>query len=59
MKNYILQKLLDETASTLGVVGAQMAIFDGKTLRQFATGQRNQELDLPVTTETLLQIGST
>lgn len=59
MKNYILQKLLDETASTLGVVGAQMAIFDGKTLRQFATGQRNQELDLPVTTETLFQIGST
>lgn len=59
MKDTELQRLLDETASELGVVGAQLAIFDGAQLREFATGHRNLELDLPTTTSTLFQIGST
>jgi CubicO group peptidase (beta-lactamase class C family) len=59
MKDRALQELLDETATTLGVVGAQLAVFDGRVLREFVTGSRNLELDLPVTRDTLFQIGST
>lgn len=59
MKDDALQSLLDETAAELGVVGAQLAIFDGSRLREFAAGRRDQELDLPTTTSTLFQIGST
>ena len=59
MNDDALQSLLDKTASELGIVGAQLAIFDGARLREFATGRRNQELDLPTTTSTLFQIGST
>lgn len=54
-----LQALLDETARALGVVGAQLAAFDGQTLHQLATGLANRERNLPVTTDTLFQIGST
>ena len=59
MKDDALQGLLDNAAKELGVVGAQLAIFDGKHVREFATGRRHQELDLPTTTSTLFQIGST
>ena len=59
MKDDALQRLLDNAAKELGVVGAQLAIFDGKQVREFATGRRHQELDLPTTTSTLFQIGST
>jgi CubicO group peptidase (beta-lactamase class C family) len=59
MDDKALQVLLDNTASHDGVVGAQLAIFDGARLREFATGRRDQELDLPATTATLFQIGST
>lgn len=59
MKDDVLQALLDEAASALGVVGAQLAVFDGKGLREFATGARNLEQGLPVTPATLFQIGST
>jgi CubicO group peptidase (beta-lactamase class C family) len=59
MDDDALQALLDSTASGLGVVGAQLAIFDGTRVREFATGRRDQELDLPTTAATLFQIGST
>jgi len=59
MNDKDLQQLLDETAAKLGVVGAQLSIYDGRTQRDFATGYRNRELELPVTTGTLFQIGST
>ncbi len=59
MKDRALQALLDETASSLGIVGAQLAVFDGQSLREFATGSRNLKLGLPVTPDTLFQIGST
>ena len=59
MDDHSLQELLRETAEELGVVGAQLAIFDGREVRQFATGSRHLELKLPVTTDTLFQIGST
>lgn len=54
-----LQALLDETARSLGIVGAQFAVFDGQTVHEFATGLANRERNLPVTTDTLFQIGST
>jgi CubicO group peptidase (beta-lactamase class C family) len=54
-----LQRLLDETAKALGVVGAQLAIFDGKEVYQVATGFANLERGQQVTTDTLFQIGST
>ncbi len=54
-----LQGLLDDTARSLGIVGAQLALFDGETVHEFATGQANRERNLAVTTDTLFQIGST
>jgi len=59
MNDRALQSLLDDAAAELGVVGAQLAIYDGSRLREFATGWRHRELDLPVTLATLFQIGST
>jgi CubicO group peptidase (beta-lactamase class C family) len=59
MNDDALQTLLDNAAKELGVVGAQLAIFDGKQVREFSTGHRHQELELPTTTSTLFQIGST
>ena len=53
-----LQSVLDETARSLGVVGAQLAIFDGKETAEFAAGMANRELGLATTTNTLFQIGS-
>jgi CubicO group peptidase (beta-lactamase class C family) len=54
-----MQELLEDTAARLGVVGAQLAVFDGAQVLTVACGYRNRELALPVTTDTLFQIGST
>jgi CubicO group peptidase (beta-lactamase class C family) len=54
-----LQALLDEAARALGVVGAQLAVFDGQAMREVATGLANRDRALAVTTDTLFQIGST
>jgi CubicO group peptidase (beta-lactamase class C family) len=54
-----LQALLDESANALGVVGAQLAIFDGQTISEFSTGLADRERNLRVTADTLFQIGST
>lgn len=51
--------LVAETASRLGVVGGQVAIFDGNQLSEFSTGWADREQQLPVVNETLFQIGST
>ncbi len=59
MQDREIQQLLDISAQALGVVGAQLAIADGEHVRVFATGHRHLGLDLPVTPETLFQIGST
>lgn len=59
MNDKDLQQLLTDTAARLGVVGAQMAIYDGRQVREFVTGYRDLELGLPVTRDTLFQIGST
>jgi CubicO group peptidase (beta-lactamase class C family) len=54
-----LQQLLDTTGEKLGVMGAQLALYDGESMRQFVTGYRNRELGLRVTPHTVFQIGST
>jgi CubicO group peptidase (beta-lactamase class C family) len=54
-----LQALLDSAALKLGVVGAQVAIFEDNRERTVVTGYRDLERNLPVTTDTLFQIGST
>ena len=54
-----LQQLLDETAAALGIVGAQLAVFDGEAVHEFATGLAVRERNVAVTTDTLFQIGST
>lgn len=54
-----LQQLLDESAQRLGLVGAQLAVFDGETVHEFATGLAVRERKLPVTHDTLFQVGST
>ena len=54
-----LQQLLDESAESLGIVGAQLAVFDGEAVQEFATGLAIRERNLAVTPDTLFQIGST
>ena len=55
----ILQQLLDESARGLGIVGAQLAVFDGEAVHEFATGLAVRERNLAVTPDTLFQVGST
>ncbi|MYJ18830.1 MAG: beta-lactamase family protein, partial [Gemmatimonadetes bacterium] len=54
-----LQQLLDESAESLGIVGAQLAVFDGEAVHELATGLAIRERNLAVTPDTLFQIGST
>ena len=54
-----LQQLLDESAESLGIVGAQLAVFDGEAVHEFVTGLAIRERNLAVTPDTLFQIGST
>jgi len=55
----MLQHLVDEIAGELGIVGAQMALFDGQQIHEFSTGLANRERGLAVTSDTLFQVGST
>ena len=55
----VLQQLLDESAASLGIVGAQLAVFDGEAVHEVATGLAVRERNLTVTADTLFQIGST
>jgi CubicO group peptidase (beta-lactamase class C family) len=55
----MLQKLVDEVAAELGIVGGQMALFDGTQIHEFSTGMADRERALAVTPDTLFQIGST
>lgn len=54
-----LQRVLDETAQALGIVGAQLAVYDGRQIHEVVTGFANLERKLAVTPDTLFQIGST
>ncbi len=54
-----LQRILADTAAALGVVGAQLAVFDGERVHEVVTGLANREQQIAVTPDTLFQIGST
>jgi len=54
-----LQRILADTATALGVVGAQLAVFDGERVHEVVHGLANREQKIAVTTDTLFQIGST
>lgn len=54
-----MQELLDESARELGIVGAQLAYYDGEHVKEFATGIANQQTSTPVTNDTVFQVGST
>ncbi|MEM6415961.1 MAG: serine hydrolase domain-containing protein [Pseudomonadota bacterium] len=53
------QELVDAVAKKLGVVGGQLAIFDGNEVHEFSTGFAHLEAKVPVASDTLFQIGST
>ncbi|WP_157253405.1 serine hydrolase domain-containing protein [Nonomuraea typhae] len=50
---------MEEMLARLGITGAQVAVLDGNGLRETAYGTANAELGLPMTTDTLIQAGST
>ncbi|MFI6505711.1 serine hydrolase domain-containing protein [Nonomuraea typhae] len=50
---------MEEMLARLGITGAQVAVLDGDGLRETAYGTANAELNLPMTTDTLIQAGST
>ncbi|WP_214322520.1 serine hydrolase domain-containing protein [Nonomuraea sediminis] len=54
-----MDRMIQQLAASLGVVGAQVAVARGDTVRSYATGLANAELGTPVTDDTLFQIGST
>ncbi|MFI6602410.1 serine hydrolase [Nonomuraea sp. NPDC050536] len=54
-----MDHMIEEIAASLGVVGAQVAVAGGESVRSYATGLANAELGTPVTGDTLFQIGST
>ena len=51
-----LQALLDQAAKELGVVGAQLALYDGESITEVATGLADLERRRPVTTDTLFHL---
>ncbi|MBX3490584.1 serine hydrolase domain-containing protein [Parvibaculum sp.] len=53
-----LQDLLDTLTRQCGVPGASLAVWAGDTLAEAATGVCNLETQVPVTPQTLFQIGS-
>ena len=54
-----LQQIVDQAAAKTGIVGAQVSIILGGERADFVTGSANVELKLPMTVETVIQIGST
>jgi CubicO group peptidase (beta-lactamase class C family) len=53
-----IQAALDATARQHKVPGASLGIFEGDVVVEFATGVTNVKTGVPVTTDTLFQIGS-
>ena len=53
-----LKEMLDEGTRQFGVPGASLCVWTGDTLSEAAAGACNIETNVPVTPETLFQIGS-
>lgn len=54
-----LQSIVDQTATAAGAVGAQVSVIVGDQRADFVYGNANTELNLPMTVDTVMQIGST
>lgn len=54
-----LQALVNEIAASTGAVGAQVSAIVGDQRADFVYGTANAELDLPMTVDTIVQLGST
>ncbi len=53
-----LQAIVDESAEKYGLGGAQVSIILGDQRADFVYGTANAELDIPMTADTIIQIGS-
>jgi len=54
-----LQRIVDKAAAESGAVGGQVSVIAGAQRADFVFGSANAELNLPMTSETVIQIGST
>lgn len=53
-----LQRIFDESAVSSGVVGAQASIIVGDERVELVYGKANTEQDVPMTVDTIMQVGS-
>ena len=53
-----LQRIVDQAAAKAGIVGAEVSVILGDQRADFVVGSANVELKLPMTPETVIQIGS-
>jgi CubicO group peptidase (beta-lactamase class C family) len=53
-----LQALVNETASATGAIGAQVSVILGGERADFVYGDANAELNIPMTVDTVVQVGS-
>jgi CubicO group peptidase (beta-lactamase class C family) len=54
-----LQRIVDRAAAESGAVGGQVSVIVGSQRADFVFGSANAELNLPMTPDTVIQIGST
>lgn len=54
-----LKKIVDSAASESGVAGGQVSVILGEQRADFVWGAANAELEIPMTVDTIIQIGST
>lgn len=54
-----LQRIVDKSAAESGAVGGQVSVIVGSQRADFVFGSANAELRLPMTPDTVIQIGST
>jgi CubicO group peptidase (beta-lactamase class C family) len=56
--NNQIQELFDKAVKTSGAAGVQLSIIEGREQVDFVSGFANAELDIPMTQDTVIQIGS-
>ncbi len=54
-----LQRIVDKASAESGAVGGQVSVIVGAQHADFVFGSANAELNLPMTSDTVIQIGST
>lgn len=54
----VLQEMVDAAATSSGIVGAQVSIISGDSRADLVYGSANLDLQLPMTADTVVQVGS-